>query len=374
MNPFRIFGKRQKFLLLEAQRGRFTGALFELDEEGALTRRRSWSPSGRPKAFRRMNGSAPKAIIAGDASSAYTVTVPLILKREHPRDALTMIELENLLAQALGKVFNRYREEASETLGINDLDTVLADSRIRHFTVDRRHVINPLGIPAMELRAVAELVFTRRDVLEQVKGFLNGKEDFFFTERGKAELSILERMEPFPQFLMIERDSAPFLATRAGAIGPMLVRGTIAWTADAFSELIARDWNVRSPVAQELYRRCLEGGISEKTGKYFKKLWAPAVESLFSKLAHAGLKGNVYVEQSVPFPFSLPARKKGITLREPPLEAAAAKFGVTLNQNRRTGTYTFRQLAPFFEFYYDKSDSGLNRWLRRRLHWLGSAN
>jgi hypothetical protein len=67
--------------------------------------------------------------------------------------------------------------------------------------------------------------------------------------------------------------------------------------------------------------------------------------------------------------------KRSARFAKPPVGAflETSGFSIVSGNADVDAEVFFRTLAPFFEFYYDRSDTDINRWLRRRLHWLGSA-
>ena len=108
----RFFGApKTSFLVLEVFKDRTNALTFYLDSEnnaifGKFRENISIQDIKTKKIFRR---SVKNMIIAADFSAAYTALVPIKAERDNPTEPLSGTELENLLAQAVGKTFNQCR-------------------------------------------------------------------------------------------------------------------------------------------------------------------------------------------------------------------------------------------------------------------------
>jgi len=370
------FLRKEKFLLLEISRHKTSGFLLSLDSEKKLRLEKFWENPKESKFldyFKRTR-KIKKTIIAVEPEFAFTAVIPLALQRENAEEALEKVELENLLAQAVSKVFNQYRQEASRELNIDELDAMLADNRVVNFKVDGNQVMNPLGFRAKEIRAVFEMTFTTRQVFEEIKGFLKRSDDFFFTEIGRAELRVIHKISPPPvNLLMLGADSSYFFSMEKTAAGWLMSRKELRWSTSGLSKIISGHWLVSKEAAGGLYRAYLKKNVSPNVEKYFKKIFTPAIDSLLNQIQKLKPSGKIYLEADEA-PVALLVERRS-ALGEFPLDTFLEKsgFGVSANKWFSEQSGVFRKLAPFFEFYYDKSDTEINHWLRRRLHWLGSS-
>ena len=328
--------------------------------------------------WQKMRPTARQVIAAAHHSLAVTVTVPVKLDRElglH-REPISSVELENLLAQSMVKVFNQYRESVARALNVDELDAILVGNKVHSFKVDGHHVMNPLGFTGKAIYAVLELTLTTRAIFEEWKQLFNAPTGFFFTELARAELVALHKTEPLPlQLMTIElEDGAVFILDKA-AIGTMMYRGKLEWKAEVLYELVSEHWAVSRRVAKKIYHLASRGHLSPAAARAIQKAMKPGLEALFHRIEKTKLHGAVYVESSVPLPFSLPHRSGRVTLTTIPLLPLVDILGFHLNLGEWPfdPSHIFRRLAPFVEFYYDKSDSEINHWLRRRLHWLAPS-
>lgn len=341
-----------------------------LDDKKKIRKEKFWdnmekkSRSGRPiRAF-----STAKAIIACDPELAFKAIIPLSAGRESTSEPLERVELENLLAQAIGKIFNHYRREASLVLGVDELDTILTDSKVFSFEVDKHKVINPLGFKPKEIRAVMEMTFTGRGTFERIKNLVK-KTDLFFTEKGHAQATAMKKIDSKKSdFLRIGPTKSHFYA-RNGS-GGISSRRELKWSTGGLAAEISRRWGLSDAAARNVYKYYAKKNVSPPLDKYLTKIFSKPVKELANHVKKMKTATKVHVSGEVPI--SLIGKN---IFYESLLEGFSEKSGFAVEESDfGTPAETFRQLAPFLEFYYDNSDSEINSWLKRRLHWLGSAS
>lgn len=369
--------KKEKFLIIEIEPEKASCVLAVLSRDKNLELKKYWEGRNlealsKQVGFDRMEGTI---IVAADASLAFTAVIPVFLQRETD-EPLEAIELENLLAQAVGRMFNQCREEGSRELGVDDLDIVLANSRVVSFKIDDHQVLNPLGFRAGKIEAVLELVFTIRPVYENIIRFLKSHRFFFFTQIERAGLVSLEKVNRPPLGLLaLNREISPFSVINRAAVGHIIYRGKLSWTLEEFEEALRKEFGVSANIAWKIYDLYLKDMVSGPVKRYLNNLIKPLVGLLFEKIEKSRLKGHVYLSSEAVLPFRLPARGKSFILEKVPLAVLLERLGISADTSKLAflGDKTFRRLAPFLEFYCDKSDSTINRWLRRHLNWLGSS-
>ena len=361
--------RKEKFLLLDVSPEKIGGLLLSLDDQKKIRKEKLWenlerSPSSKRQPF---IPNVSRVIAACDPELAFKVFIPLSIKREAGAEQLEKTELENLLAQAIGKVFNHYRREASTVLGADELNTILADSNISGFEVDGHKVMNPIGFKPKEINAVMEMTFAARQTFERVKA-IRKKGDFFFTEKGQAQAAAAKRMgTKRTDFLLIGYRKSYFYPS--GSLGTHYARRELKWSTDGLIAEICRNWSLSETAARNVYGYYAKEGVSAPLEKYFKKIFSRTVREFVGYVNKLKTSSKVYLVADVPL--ELAGRS---TFLELPIESFAVKSGFVIDKKSfHVNSATFRQLAPFFEFYYDNSDSEINGWLKRRLHWLGSA-
>jgi hypothetical protein len=384
---------REKFLILEISPKGTNGLFLSVDEDRTinfekfarninlkkffkspvrLVTQKSWEGQHIFKKSRR------RVIASADPSLATTIPIPLDLTREsgYSKSEITLPEMENLIAQAMGKIFNQCRNEAARRLNLHEIDTILVGAKTKDFKVDGKSVVNPAGFTGKKLTLLLELTFTTRDIFEDLKQFFNSPEDFFFAEAPQTRLFSLARGKKLPMSLIVadDTDAALFVLERAKGEHAVLYREKLDWNFNTLFNTITKEYGVSEKMARELYRGYLRGHMSEAAKRIFKKTIQPALSHFLNSTDKAKLQGFVYIDAPHELPFEFPYKWGSATFAELPLQEVLSQldFQADLKNFKTPAGVLSRHLLPFIEAYFDRSNSGINKKLRRRLHWLAS--
>jgi hypothetical protein len=317
-----------------------------------------------------------KVIAAVDSTLATTIPISLDLPRDPGtgKSEIVLPEIENLIAQAMGKVFNQCRSEAAKRLGIHEIDAIMVSAKTRDFKVDGHAVVNPVGFTGKKISFLLELTFTGRALFESLKQFFNAPENFFFAESAQARLASLARARKLPLNLIVDegpRGSSLFVFEQTNSGHPVLHRKKLLWSFNVLFSRIATEFDISESAAREMYRAYLNNVMSGSAARAFKKIIAPATEQFLKEVEKGKLKGLIYMDTEHDLPFALPHKHGMATLDRFPLSEILRQLDFA-NQAWEWGSDAVisRYLLPFIEAYFDKSNSDINQKLRRRLHWL----
>jgi hypothetical protein len=389
---FDFFTPREKFVILEILPTETNGFFLSVDDDRNLIfekqvtgldlakslgtpslgiAQKSWEGQYLFKSHR-------KVIAIASSDVATTIPVPLDLHRESSvaKDVLTLPEFENLIAQAMAKIFNRCRTEAGKRFDAGELEVVLVRAKARSITFDGKAVTDPVGRAGKKISLLLELTFARREVFENLKQFFSSPEEFFFVESPQALLNAFSQVRPLPQNLIVANDdgktSSLFILENTAIGHPVLYREKIDWHSTAPIQEIMATLDVPQSVAEDLYTTHRGGKVSATVARHFEKMTDAAVQKLLAEVAKAKIKGVIYLDASHALPFDLPYRANGVVFEAAPLDAVMQKLGFTgaIGEWPVPHHVIARHLAPFFEAYFEKDNSEINRKLRRRLHWL----
>ena len=178
----RFWNKKEKFLLLEVLPDRTDALFLSVDRDQRLVIEHEVRAVG-PKelsAYLKIHRAKQNIIVAADSSLVVTATLPVHIDRENRDAELAATELENLLSKAIAQVFNQCRVEASQELGVDDLDAILVGSQVIQFKIDGHQVLNPVGFKVKTIDAVLELTLTTRGVFTRLQTLLAVQRSFFF--------------------------------------------------------------------------------------------------------------------------------------------------------------------------------------------------
>lgn len=390
MKKRNLFKPREKFLVLAIGPSGADGLFLNVDEDRNIVfekfannldlkkflkspvrsvAQKSWEGNYFFKAHR-------KVIAVADSSLATTIPIPLDLPRESgtEKSEVVLPELENMIAQAMGKMFNQCRSEAAERLGIHEIDAILVGAKARNFKVDGHLVVNPVGFTGKKISLLLELTFTRRALFEDLKTFFNAPENFFFAESAQARLASLARARKLPLNLIVDegpRGASLFTLEKRKDGHPILHRRKMQWNFNVLFTRIGAELGVSEGAAREMYRAYLGGAMSATAERGFKKIIDPAVAQFLHEIGKEKLKGFIYADADHDLPFALPSRHGGTTFERFPLAELLQQLGfANWEGDYGTDAVISRHLLPFFEAYFDKSNSDINQKLHRRLHWL----
>jgi hypothetical protein len=383
---------REKFLVLEIVAEGVNGMFLSLDEDRAIVIEKYVRGIdlakflGRP--WRRATQQAwegeylfkdhRRVIAVADSALATTMPIPVTLVRD-PSDVklpLTVAELENLIAQEMAKIFTACRTEAASRLGVHELDTVLVGEKAHAFAIDGNAVADPVGLPGKKVTLFIELTFTGRPLFETLAPFFNGPDEFYFAESAQSRLSALARVRPLPLALIASPSLFVFEPSRGKNFHPILYRESFAWNFDSLFAPFREMFGVSEAVARALYARYREGGFSDHAGRAMMRAFAPTVETLLDEVSQRKLQGSVFFDVPHAAPFSVPQRHGEALLEDLPLDEVLSHvgfYGVKGAASQGIDRQLLsRHLLPLVEAYFDKSNTEINRKLRRRLHWLAS--
>lgn len=377
MLNLKFWQPREKFLVIGIAPQRTTGLLLSVDKDRNLKPERFWdnfsfAALGRNplKALRKK-----KLIVAADPAFIATIFLPLELEREEFRrnNPVSLEELEGLISQAIDREFHRNRSEAGKRLGLDELDAVLVGARVAEFKVDGHRVLNLEGFVGKNLGALLELTFTARKIFDDFKDFFNSREGLHFTGTAVAGLRMLSLVGAHPvNLLMVDHGGSRVFTLDKVAWGESISREPLNWSFVSLFEAIAAEIPVSRDIVVNFYYDHLNRNTSGNFAHALGRVMKPARDQFFTELKQTGLSGPVYVHSPVPLPMSLPHEKGRMRLEELPTGKIVEKFGLAtrLSEWPVPASEIFTHLTPFLEFYHDKSNSEVNRRLRRRLHWL----
>jgi len=389
-----FFRPREKFLVLEITPSGTNGLFLSVDDdrnivfeklkEGVPLAKFLKSPARRvaEKSWegKHFFNARRRVIAVADSTLATTIPVPLALARDHAniKSRITVAELENLIAQAMAKIFNGCRTEAAQRLHANDLDTVLVATRAEHFKVDGKALASAVGSTGKRIELLLEFIFTTRPVFDDLKPFFGASEGFFFAEAAQTHLQALSRVRKFPLNLIAAAEVGASLSILEKPKGDyaVLYRERLNWSFSEIVKAIMGAFAVSEATAHKLYCRYHRGALSADATRAFKKVVEPALTAFFHEIEKGKIQGAAYLDMPHALPLPLPHRHGKVTLEEHPAREVVTELGFTLPgsgaklQLTGEGRAIPRLLLYFVEAYFDKSNSEINQKLRRRLHWL----
>ncbi len=126
-----------------------------------------------------------------DSSLALTIYSSVSLVRPKPKEIIDEADLDNLISQAIWRFFDKQRPRAAKKMGIEEIDVLLSDVRIRGIKVDSHKVVNPLGFKAKSLEIYLSETFGSRDFIKGIRSAMPLNKIFFVSEAGTTLSHVL---------------------------------------------------------------------------------------------------------------------------------------------------------------------------------------
>lgn len=222
-------------------------------------------------------------IIELHPDQAVTIFSSVKIVREHPTRALTPVDLENYISQAVWKFFDRCRGEAAGKLGIREIDLALSDVCITGVRLDGHQVINPIGFTGREFEVGLTLTVTKKDMTPD-----NG----YLVEGGSMRAYILAKLLGLGKAFFVESGDK---TTSIFVINGSDIHhfSSFQWGGDNIVEVLGRDvLEADKGVLSSLYHKYAKGDVSERLSrrmdKPFYQALAPFVNDVFMNIRNAG--------------------------------------------------------------------------------------
>lgn len=119
-----------------------------------------------------------------DSNLATTIYSSASLVRQNPSDTIDEADIDNLISQAIWRFFDRQRMKVAKKMGINDIDVLLSDVRIRGVKLDGHKVINPIGFASKSVEFYFSQTFVPRDFIRALREAVPLDQIVFMAEAG----------------------------------------------------------------------------------------------------------------------------------------------------------------------------------------------
>ena len=231
-----------------------------------------------------------KVIAVADSSLATTIPIPLDLPREPgaEKSEVVLPELENMIAQAMGKIFQPVPERGGASARYPRDGHDHGRREGAQFQSGRAFSGESGGLHRQEdISLLLELTFTGRALFEDLKQFFNAPEDFFFAESAQARLASLARARKLPLNLIVDegpRGASLFVFEKTKDGHSVLYREKLMWSFDVLFLRIAAELGISAAAAKEMYRAYVDKAMSEGAARAFKKIIDPAVKQFLHEI------------------------------------------------------------------------------------------
>ena len=314
-------------------------------------------------------------ILAVSPQLVHHAAIPIEWLRWHSLRPIEATEAENAFGQEVGKHFNEVREAAGRALGALPVDTVLMASRVRDLALDGHRAIDPVGFTAQRVHAVVDLAFVSRTFHAQFAELFRTN-PVFVTDTARAGLAALLITCAPPLTLLTplgEFSAAHSVYEKEGA--RIFEAKEFVWSDHDLLHALIVGFGVGAGEAEVAYAAYLKKEKTKTEREAIEKKLKPPVKAFLAAVSRAKLGGKVFGAFRRPLPPFVPRRHRKATFDTPRIKDIFGEIGVRIVDERHSFSdeALFLALAPFVDFYTDKGDAAMNKWLKRRLHWLGAV-
>ena len=191
-----------------------------------------------------------------------------VIDRDGPKGEITDTEMENIIAQAIWKMFDEERGAFASRLDISDMDVSLVDARILNIRLDGNLVVNPIGFTAKKIEISLVETLVSRDLADAVKLAHPKKGETIFTLEPSASCAwLIHKSVKHKDFLFANVSKDKTFIYRSEDTGRISYLSDFGWGSDNASAVFSADLSVSESVARDLLRRFARGNMSPEMTK-----------------------------------------------------------------------------------------------------------
>lgn len=224
-----------------------------------------------------------------DPSRAVTIFSTVKIMREHPTQALTPVDLENYISQAVWKFYNDCRSEAADRLGKSEMDLFMTDARVVGVKIDGHQVINPSGFTGREL----EIKLCISMLGEKMADGLG-------VEGGSIRAHMLTHAEDIAHgyYVEVEEEKSHLFGITNERIAHL---NSFDWGRQNIDKAIRERLGIDSDVAYSIYHQYANGKVSEKMDRFVgRAFWLSFGEFINALLMNVRNEGGLKFKEVPP--------------------------------------------------------------------------
>jgi len=329
------------------------------------------------KPFGKLNSYNVMVSLGSNIGTTVHSTVPLV--RDNPKSPIDASDLDNRIAQGMWKVFDRERGGAAKKMGVEDLEVLLTDVRIKSIRLDGHKVVNPVGFPAATIELQFNQTFLPQHFAIALREVFRDVNFLFIGEGGVMQADMLTRLDFPSTFLFAE--IFPHIANIFSiAQNQVTFLETIPWGRDSIVHAVGADFAVEKQVAETLlnihYIRRASTGVLKKIEKSTLQEFKSFMERCNSFRSKEYAPKIVFLSGSSSIPelvFQSPFRVSGGSLKASRIMSDIFNKKLGFKVIAPAGIsedVLFSTTSALLEFYFLKRDDKINSIAKRHARWL----
>ncbi|MBU4348014.1 hypothetical protein KJ671_00715 [Patescibacteria group bacterium] len=314
-----------------------------------------------------------------DSSLASTVYSSVSLIRSKPKELIDEADLDNLISQVIWKFFDKHRSKVSKKMGIEEIDVLLGDVRIRGIKVDGHKVVNPLGFKAKSVEIYLSETFTIRDFIKGIREIMPLNKIVFVSEAGTilshTLFDSIEENNPLFLVNLFPNQTSIFKAS----VGHLHHIDNFNWGGNALVEKLRNNFKLDNAVAKTVIETYNRNDGSPRFIKKLENIFIEESRSLINGIESlASEEGAVFINPYFNFPSCLISDRfqskfnKKFKLQLLSTDSIMKSFGFTVQFNK--SVKKIRNLATLSSVLLELSLMPKNKKIsylaNRRVRWL----
>ena len=158
-----------------------------------------------------------KIIFSLDSLFATSMYSSISLVRTNPKDIIDEADLDNLISQAIWRFFDKHRFKVAQKMGVDEVDVLLTDVRIRDIRIDGHRVVNPIGFKAKSVEIFFSQTFVTREFMRELRDVVPKENIVLMIEAGTALSHVISHVRGDADFFianLFPDHTAVFAASR----------------------------------------------------------------------------------------------------------------------------------------------------------------
>ena len=134
-----------------------------------------------------------KIIASLDSSLETTIFSLVSLVRPNSKEIIDEADLDNLISQAIWRFFDKQRWKVAQKMGVDDVDILLSDVRVRDIRIDGHRIVNPIGFKAKSVEIALSQTLITREFMGVLRDLVPKENIVLLTEAGAVLSHVLSK-------------------------------------------------------------------------------------------------------------------------------------------------------------------------------------
>lgn len=244
-----------------------------------------------------------KIIFALDSKHGWSSFESVVINRDDPEKPLSSVEFENLISQAVWKVFDSGRREAAKRFNVSDLEILLGDIKVIDFKIDGHEVVDSLKHSGKKVEIYLSQTFSSRRFFQDLLSLAPKRAELSWAiDGGAAAGYLLSEIFNKNKFFFVKvaaRETFLFSVKNTGEENKIVLFDYLNWGSDNFYSQLCKDVGASRETSRLVAEKFLSNDVSGLFGRRFGKIFPQELAILTKGIKNAVLgfgASDVYLD------------------------------------------------------------------------------